>query len=253
MIISEVELRARLGSGGERIVYLRDGDVVTPAARDFMKAHNFRIESAFIEAPFREMSRTPIPPRGERRFVDQDGNHYAEKPEHMTHLFGNVLVSKDHPRIALRGRLDSLQAKIIEVQIVALDEGKKDVVADLSETLNFTRDILAGEVTGLPLERETLLGMREDELRSVSHDPSAHYNTGHLMPDYRMGKTAVMLNALRTMVREVELAAMAAFPVERGESARPDIIRALNRLSSAVYILICRLRGGYYGSDCDGD
>lgn len=253
MVISEVELRARLGSGGKRIVCLRDGDVVTPAARDFMKAHDFRIESASPEAPFREMSRTPIPSGGERRFVDSDGNHYAEKPEHMTHLFGNVLVSKDHPRIVLRGKLDSLQAKTLETQIVALDEGEKGAVADLSEILDFSRDILAGEVTGLPLERETLLGLREDTLRSVSHDPSTHYNTGHLMPDYRMGKTVVALNALRTTAREVELAAIAAFPVEHGEPVRPDIIRALNRLSSAVYILICRMRGGYYGSDCDGD
>ena len=51
-----------------------------------------------------------------------------------------------------------------------------------------------------------------------------------------MGETALELNCLRTQVREAELAAAAAF----GEG-REDILRCLNRLSSAVYILFCRL------------
>lgn len=253
MVICESELRARLGECGERVLRLRDGDILTPAARDFAKAYDFRIETVAGNHPYREMSRTPIPTGGGWRFVDLQGTGYAEKPEHMTHLRGNVLVPKDHPRIALRGKLDSFQAKVIEAQIAAGDEGRDGVIANLQDVLAFAQDILASEVTELPFERDTLLGMRDDELRAVSHNPLKYYGSGHLMPDYRMGRTVAALNSLRTLARETELAAMRAFATDADEPQRPDLIRALNRLSSVVYILICRIQGGYYGSGRNGD
>ena len=37
------------------------------------------------------------------------------KQEHTTHLLGAAVVGKTHPRIELRGRLDSLNAAIIRV------------------------------------------------------------------------------------------------------------------------------------------
>ena len=39
-----------------------------------------------------------------------------EKPEEMTHLRGNRLVPKTHPRIRFRGQLDSLMAQVLELQ-----------------------------------------------------------------------------------------------------------------------------------------
>lgn len=41
----------------------------------------------------------------------------------MTHLHGNVLVPKTHPQIAFRGMLDSLEAKIMSLQVVASENG----------------------------------------------------------------------------------------------------------------------------------
>ncbi|MCL2194921.1 MAG: hypothetical protein FWB76_03115, partial [Oscillospiraceae bacterium] len=37
-----------------------------------------------------------------------------QKPEHMTHLNKTQLVPKTHQRIALRGKLDSLQALLLQ-------------------------------------------------------------------------------------------------------------------------------------------
>ena len=48
------------------------------------------------------------------RYIDAvTGEALAEKPEHMTQLCGNRLVSKTHPRIVFRGKLDSLIAKAL--------------------------------------------------------------------------------------------------------------------------------------------
>ena len=35
------------------------------------------------------------------------------KPEHMTHLRGNSLVRKDHPRILFRGWIDALEGELL--------------------------------------------------------------------------------------------------------------------------------------------
>ena len=65
----------------------------------------------------------------------------------------------------------------------------------------------------------------------------------HPIPGWEMGELALRINTLRTRVREAELAAVAAFEAP-GEAPRPDIIRELNRLSSAVYLIFCRVVSG---------
>ena len=52
----------------------------------------------------------------------------------------------------------------------------------------------------------------------------------------------------RAQVREVELAAAEAFTQEN-KIFRPDIIQALNRLSSAVYIMMLKQGSGCYAPE----
>lgn len=66
----------------------------------------------------------------------------------------------------------------------------------------------------------------------------------HFMPDYTMGNAVIRLNKIRTMVRETELAL--AFKEADYSIKRPDIIQALNRLSSLFWILMFRVRTGEY-------
>ena len=164
----------------------------------------------------------------------------------MTHLRGNLLVPKGHPQIAFRGKLDSLEAKILETQIAACDEGFPQVAELLEEVYGCVREILGAEVKGVPLGEQTLMGMNSEELRRVSHHVKEEIGIPHPVPSYGMGRLCVALNALRTCVRETELAAVAAF-CNGADCARPDIIQALNRLSSCVYIMFCRKLAGYYG------
>ena len=64
----------------------------------------------------------------------------------------------------------------------------------------------------------------------------------HPVPDPSMGAVAMELNFLRTQVREAELCAANAFP--KGDEL--NMIQHLNRLSSGIYILFCRVLSGYY-------
>ncbi len=157
-----------------------------------------------------------------------------KKPENMTSLTGTQLVPKTHPRIALRGKLDSLQAEIVLLQAEADAAGAKLLIAQLEEILVFLRAMMRTEVTGEPLVLEKLFSMTPDALRDASH--ACYQSFRQPEPLYTMGRLPAALNLLRAHVRETELAAAHA-EMEGGSS---DILLALNRLSSAVYVLFCR-------------
>ena len=55
-------------------------------------------------------------------------------------------------------------------------------------------------------------------------------------------ETMLHLNRLRTVVRQTELAAYEAFHDRDGLATRPDLLRALNRMSSLVWIMMIRLK-----------
>lgn len=169
------------------------------------------------------------------------------KPEHMTHLRGEELVCKDHPRIAFRGAIDSLEADIILLQIQTSQKGMKDMTDDLEEIIKAIRWLLRCEVSGEPVGDVTLQGLNADELRAHSHHPSQYYGMRHFLPSYKYGEIPAHLNRLRTRARELELVAYRAFKKEDGQPEREDIIRVLNRLSSLFWIMMFKYLTGKYG------
>ena len=172
-----------------------------------------------------------------------------KKPEHMTHLRGDILVCKDHPRIAFRGAIDSLEAEIILVQSKAKEKHLQQLYLDLEEIIKNIRGLLRCEVTGEPVGEVKLQGLNEDELREHSHHPGKYYGIKHFLPSAEQGEMVGYLNRLRTSVREVELVAYKAFREENGTVNREDILRVLNRLSSLFWIMMVKYLTNLYASD----
>jgi len=234
IVLTEADLRVRYRADDCREIHVTEGTFVTPTAREYIKEKGLSL--IFDSGDNFQVK--------ESKSVSADGNKpYSEKPEHLTHLRGNILIPKNHPRIICRGKLDSLQAKILEVQVMAQTDLL--MVRDLQELLAMVRKILSCEVKDEPLEAITLLGLDDVQLREVSHHPKKYFGIEHILPSHTMGEMVVALNSLRTAVRETEISAMNAFYAE-GELVREDIIKALNRLSSAVYVIICRKLAGWY-------
>ena len=201
---------------GRRVFFLGEGDTLTSSARDYLTEE-----------------RIPIVPAAQAkitRYRGLDGCYYEEKPEHMTQLTGEMLVPKTHPRIRFRGSLDSLESRIL---LLALEE--PELQAQCGELLDFVRQILKCEVLEEPFRVDRLLGMTLDQVRTYSQLPQQYLGIPHFMPGPRHGLRVARLNGLRTQVRQTELEAAQAFP-----EGREDIIRGLNRLSSAVYILMLK-------------
>lgn len=180
------------------------------------------------------------------RYESLYGGFFEEKPEHMTALHGAILVFKDHKRIKFRGRLDSLESKIMETQLAYRRMGLEKGVADLADVLQYVRGILRAEVLDTPLEPLYVMGMDEAEIRSRSHNPKKFYGIPHFMPSIDDGEAVVLLNSLRSAVREVEIYAYEAFKTETGVPERSDIGMALNRLSSVFYVMMFRAKSKEY-------
>ena len=202
---------------GKRVFYLGKEDKLTWEARDFLEKENIPVLPAEIAKP--------------ERYRLEKGGYMEEKPEHMTHLYGDVLVEKTHPRICFRGAMDSLEAELL-LAILEIPSLKKE----LEEVLTLARKILQREVLETPLEEETLFGLDANQLRQHSHFPQKFYGQPHFMPAPADGETVLRLNKIRCKIRETERALVKALP------NRTDLIRGMNRMSSGMYILMIRER-----------
>jgi ethanolamine utilization cobalamin adenosyltransferase len=163
-----------------------------------------------------------------------------------TSLSGNRMVAKTDGRIRLRGLIDSLEAETIEAQILAGSLGEPYYRAALGELLDCLRHILAAEVKESPFVMPCLFGLPTEELHRQTHDVAGAFGlAGHPLPSYEQGPLAARLNTLRAHIREAELCALRIFAGKSGPAEnREDLALALNRLSSALYWLFCRLVSG---------
>lgn len=169
------------------------------------------------------------------------------KPEHMTNLRGADLVPKIHPMIAFRGQLDTFEAMLLELVIDVEISGFKELAGDLNELLDYSRNIMRAEVIQEPLPPMVICGWDSDEIRERSHYPNKFYNVNHFTPQAHHGKIMAQLNRLRAKSREMELAAEHAFyNPETGQTERDDILKAVNRFSSLIYVFMLQLLGGVY-------
>lgn len=223
------------------------GCVLSPGAQAALRERRVKVTVPPRRA---QMTSTPVPGGPVKSYVNhQTGQRMEEKPEDMTQLAGDRLVYKDHPRIRFRGKLDSLQAQVMTAQVLMEERGTDPgLVEALEEILALLRQMLRAEVLDEPLPEVELLGLTDRELREQSHFPKKYFGVEPMvLPHRSMGLPYALLNGLRAAVREGETVAVAAFR-EGTTPAQRSLLRAMNRLSSAFHILMCRVLAGRYGS-----
>jgi len=226
MLYNEEAVRANIRNReGKRVFYLGKGDQLTSAARDWLTGQRIEILSGEQARP--------------QRYRLLSGGFLEEKPEHMTHLNAEVLVPKTHPRIRFRGKLDTLEAELIECQLE-----KDTLVTPVGEILTLARQIVRCDVLEEPLKWDRLCGLTEQEQRKRSHFPQDYYGQPHFTPSAGDGAVIARLNRARCAAREAELAAAEAFSDREGNPTRPDLLQALNRMSSMLYILMIQEKSG---------
>jgi ethanolamine utilization cobalamin adenosyltransferase len=209
---------------GKRVFFLGKGDQLTWEARDFLNGEKISIlpaEQAKIE-----------------RYRLLSGGFLEEKPEHMTHLHGDVLVLKTHPRIRFRGAMDTLEAELL----LAMVEAQGQVRRQLQEVLEQARFLIRCEVMEEPVTDLPLCGMSPKELRERSHRPQDFYGQPHFMPSAEDGRLLLQVNRARCAARNAELAAMDAFLDQEGNPVRSHFLQVMNRMSSMLYLIMIQLK-----------
>ncbi len=209
---------------GKRVFFLGKGDHLTSAAKEFLAAERIEV-----------LDPKQAKPEAYRLL---NGGLMTQKPEYMTHLNGDVLVSKTHPRIRFRGAVDTLEAELLLCQRAVAPEMGPQV----QEILDLARKLIRCDVMDEPVGSFTLCGLSEQEQRKHSHFPQEYYGQPHFMPSAQDGQEILQLNRARCAARQAELMATEAFMDKDGIPVRTDILQALNRMSSMLYILMIRLK-----------
>ena len=144
------------------------------------------------------------------------------------------MVAKSDPRLGFRAALDSTIALAVWLQI-ELTEPWQPWLADIRSRLG---NIMRADAMDEPLAAQSIVGLNEDDLHRLSHQPLRYLEHDHLVPEASHGRESALLNLLRTKIRETETIAAQVFITRGFDVLRPDILQALNRLSSAVYVMM---------------
>lgn len=159
--------------------------------------------------------------------------------ETKTWLKNGVAVSKGDHRIAFRGEIDALYAEAVCACAAARD--KSGFLLDgLAEIAKMVGELMRCEALCESMEFYGVLGYSAEELRAVSQNPKKYFGTDYFWPDENASVPMAATNRLRTVIRKCEREAVRAYP--EGEAWQLSIITCLNRLSSAAYILMLRLK-----------
>lgn len=240
---------ASLTPGGE--VRLPASSRLTPAARDVLNDRNIRIRyTDDVGRVFVDAVEPDNEPRQQVHPLTSSATHESahcllcqqvvgKKPEALTHLNATTMVAKNDVRIAFRGRVDSAIAHAVLLQSEWLAASAPAVaqrmLADIRAALG---NVLRSETLGEPMPAIIMGEFDEAQLHALSHNPLKYLGHDHIVPAIEHGLSVARLNLLRTVIREAEVAGAQAFISKDFSISRGDVLQALNRLSSAVYVLM---------------
>lgn len=241
--ITEAWLRANhtLSEGGE--IHLPADVRLTPSARELLESRHLRVKfldrqgRLFVEddeqtpQPVHVLTSSDHPPQACCELCHQP---VGKKPDTLTHLTADTLVAKNDPRLAFRTVLDSTIALTVWLQI-ELAEPWQPWLTDIRSRLG---NIMRADALEEPLAAQSIAGFSEAQLHRLSHQPLRYLGHDHLVPEARHGHDVALLNLLRSKVREAEVTAAQVFITPQFAVQRADIMQALNRLSSAVYVMM---------------
>ena len=240
---------ASLTPGGE--LRLPASSRLTPAARDLLNARSIRIRySDEAGRVFVDAAEQGSEARQQVHPLTSSASHESahcllcqqvvgKKPEALTHLNATTLVAKNDARIAFRGRVDSAiaQAVLLQTEWLAASApaAAQRMLADIRAALG---NVLRSETLDEPMPAIVMGEFDEAQIHALSHNPLKYLGHDHIVPAIEHGVNVARLNLLRTVIREAEVAGAQAFIDKDFSISRGDVLQALNRLSSAVYVLM---------------
>ncbi|WP_373076619.1 ethanolamine utilization protein [Fusobacterium varium] len=252
MVLTEDKLKNLYRKEEFKKYVVENGTIMTPSARQFLADKGIEIvkeeaveeKTAVQEKVIERVVEKAITPK----YIGVAGESYFEKPEHMTQISGNILVKKNDERIIFRGKLDSLQAKWLILQKEFENYGNEKLQKDMESVAIFIKKIVSAEVLDMEMEEIKVLEETLDKIKEISHNPKKFFGIGNLFDISIKNSILVLkLNEMRGSSREIEIAGVTAFSNEKGIIIKKEILKALNRLSSVIYVMMLKGEKGEYG------
>ena len=149
--ITEAELREQFSSGLPACYELPSGCMLTPSARQYLMDLKLYQQGTGRQGP--------------------QAAHGSSKPEHMTHLNSREMVYKTHPRILLRGKLDTLESEILLVMVGCGETWR----ALLQDALMLVRQVFQGRWIVVDEHQAPVLGHgAQYQLKETAHQLHQH-------------------------------------------------------------------------------
>ena len=182
------------------------------------------------------------------KYVGKNGECYFEKPEYMTVVDGNVLISKNSKLIALRGKIETFLAEVLLTgKEIELTSNNDKLIRDIETVIKFVQNIMVAEKLNKILENQTFFDSKSiKDIKEIIENPKQYFKKGHLLEiSLNSDLTIHRLNRLRFLARELEIQAIDYF-VEDYKVSRKDLLEAFNILSDVIYIIILKVDNGEY-------
>ncbi len=251
--LTEKELRENFSLAWGTEIHLPFNTKLTPSASQYLTDRKIKVKfidesgEVFIKDNLKsdESIAKKVHPlttsdqKGEELHCSLCNNKIENKSDVLTWLDSNNLVPKNHPRILFRGKLDNMISYCVLVQNEFQNYSGPDIIKKyLSDLRSYMGSILRAEVKN---EKTNNLFMGEfdaDAIHKMSHNPLKYLGYDHIVPELSHGRWIAFLNYLRAIVREAEVNAANLYIDPALRVTRPDILNSLNRLSSALYVLM---------------
>jgi len=253
MVLSEDILKIKYRKEAFDVFEIEKGTLLTPSAKQFLNEKGIRLVIKGEEAPvltkqneFEEETEEKIIYE-KPKYVGKNGECYFEKPEYMTVVDGNVLISKNSKLISLRGKIDTFLAELLLNTKEIEQSSNNKLIKDIETVIKFIQNIIVAEKLDKILENQILLDSKTiKDIKEIIDNPKEYFKKGHLLEvSLNSDLTIHKLNRLRFLARELEIQAIDYF-VEDYKVNRKDLLEAFNVLSDVIYIIILKYDNGDY-------
>ena len=219
MIVTEAWLRERVRRPEPgAVVVLPPGARLSPAAADFVAHWRLEVREGPPERPgegppapgpapaWDRPASFPVVRREHAPRCTACGQEVDAKPGALTELNACHYAPKTHPRIVLRGRLDSLHALLLLAQSVAAGEpagaaglvGREETAAALASLAAYCRELIGAEFAERPAAGLSLDGYDAETLHRATHDPDGLLGVPHVTLGGDAPPVQLWLNLVRT-------------------------------------------------------
>lgn len=254
MVLSEDILKIKYRKEPFDVFEIEKGTLLTPSAKQFLNEKGIELvikgEKPLVSTKNEEnnVGTEEKAPYEKPKYIGKNGEYYFEKPEYMTVVDGNILISKNSKLIALRGKIEIFLAEVLLTEKeIELTSNNDKLIRDIETVIKFVQNIMVAEKLNKILENQTFFDSKSiKDIKEIIENPKQYFKKGHLLEiSLNSDLTIHKLNRLRFLARELEIQAIDYF-VEDYKVSRKDLLEAFNILSDVIYIIILKVDNGEY-------